>query len=299
MNSIGTISNSKKREKSLKKNYMMALDDNNFVKLVNSLKAPEEVLEKYTSKLEKTVEELSNCKGCKGIKYCKNNIRGYVYFPEENNESLVFSYKACKYERESQKEENKSIFYETPIALRNASLKDIYLDDKKRVKLIKYIKEYIDIFNTENELKGIYLHGSFGSGKSYLLSALLNELSKKGFKCVNIYYPTMLKTLKESFNEDFDSKFNILLNSDVILIDDIGAENITSWSRDEVLGTILQYRMDNKKATFFTSNLSLEELEEHLKGTNISSDKVKARRIIERIKQLTDEVSLISDNKRN
>ncbi len=299
MNSIGTISNSKKREKSLKKNYMMALDDNNFVKLVNSLKAPEEVLEKYTSKLEKTVEELSNCKGCKGIKYCKNNIRGYVYFPEENNESLVFSYKACKYERESQKEENKSIFYETPIALRNASLKDIYLDDKKRVKLIKYIKEYIDSFNTENELKGIYLHGSFGSGKSYLLSALLNELSKKGFKCVNIYYPTMLKTLKESFNEDFDSKFNILLNSDVILIDDIGAENITSWSRDEVLGTILQYRMDNKKATFFTSNLSLEELEEHLKGTNISSDKVKARRIIERIKQLTDEVSLISDNKRN
>lgn len=299
MNSIGTISNSKKREKSLKKNYMMALDDNNFVKLVNSLKAPEEVLEKYTSKLEKTVEELSNCKGCKGIKYCKNNIRGYVYFPEENNESLVFSYKACKYERESQKEENKSIFYETPIALRNASLKDIYLDDKKRVNLIKYIKEYIDSFSTENELKGIYLHGSFGSGKSYLLSALLNELSKKGFKCVNIYYPTMLKTLKESFNEDFDSKFNILLNSDIILIDDIGAENNTSWSRDEVLGTILQYRMDNKKATFFTSNLSLEELEEHLKVTNISSDKVKARRIIERIKQLTDEVSLISDNKRN
>lgn len=299
MERIGIISKSKKKDNLLKKYYMVALENNDFVKLVNSLKVPEEVLVKNTSKLERTVEELSNCKGCKGLKYCKNPVRGYVYFPE-GEKTLIFSFKACKYEREkiTEEKENKSIFYETPLALRNASLKDIYLDDKKRVEIIKYIKEFINKFNTNEVLKGIYLHGSFGSGKSYILSALLNELSRKGYKCVNIYYPTMLKTLKESFNENFDEKFNILLNADVILFDDLGAENNTSWSRDEVLGTILQYRMDNKKSTFFTSNLSLEELEEHLRVTNINSDKVKARRIIERIKQLSEEKSLISDNKR-
>lgn len=41
--------------------------------------------------------------------------------------------------------------------------------------------------------------------------------------------------------------FNELLNSDLLLIDDIGAENNTPWARDEVLGSILQSRMDNKK----------------------------------------------------
>lgn len=299
MERIGIISKSKKKDYLLKKNYMMALENNDFVKLVNSLKVSEEILEKNTSKLERTVEELRNCKGCKGLKYCKNPIRGYVYFPE-GEENLVFSYKACKYEREKliEEKENKAIFYETPLALRNASLKELY-GDKKRVDITKYIKEFINKFNTEEELKGLYLHGSFGSGKSYILSALLNELSRKGYKCVNIYYPTMLKTLKESFNENFDEKFNILLNADIILFDDLGAENNTSWSRDEVLGTILQYRMDNKKSTFFTSNLSLEELEEHLRVTNINSDKVKARRIIERIKQLSEVKALISDNKRN
>ncbi len=76
-------------------------------------------------------------------------------------------------------------------------------------------------------------------------------------------------------------------------------ENNTSWSRDEILGTILQYRMDNNLLTFITSNLNLEELEEHLKTTNKSVDDIKARRIIERIKYLTLDFELISENKRN
>lgn len=297
MESIGNLSNSKKRNSVLRKNYMMALEDKKFIKLVNSLNTKEEVLIKNTSKLEKTVEELNNCIGCKGLKNCRNKIKGFIYFPEVNGENLLFSYKGCKYEKEEH-DIVKPLFYETPQSLRNASLKDIYIDDKKRIVLIKYIKEFLSKFDKENRMKGLYLHGSFGSGKSYILSALINELSKRGYNCVNVYYPTMLKTLKESFNDDFDEKFNILLKSDVILIDDIGAENNTSWSRDEVLGTILQYRMDNNMATFFTSNLTLEELEEHLKVTNIKSDVVKARRIVERINQLTTDIELISDNKR-
>ena len=57
--------------------------------------------------------------------------------------------------------------------------------------------------------------------------------------------------------------------------------------------------MDNEKITFFTSNFSLEELEKHLSETTNSSDKIKARRIIERIKQLTVCIELVGENKRN
>ena len=56
--------------------------------------------------------------------------------------------------------------------------------------------------------------------------------------------------------------------------------------------------MDNGLSTFFTSNLNLEELEEHLKTTTNSTDKIKARRIIERIKQLTEPIELVSENLR-
>lgn len=70
------------------------------------------------------------------------------------------------------------------------------------------------------------------------------------------------------------------------------------WSRDEILGTILQYRMDSKLPTFFTSNLNKEELESHLANTKNGVDIVKSKRIIERINQLTEDMELISENRR-
>lgn len=147
-------------------------------------------------------------------------------------------------------------------------------------------------------IKGCYLHGSFGSGKSFILASLLNELARKGVNTTIIYYPEMLRVLKESFYDDFDVKMDLLKKSDVLLIDDIGAEAVTSWSRDEILGTILQYRMDSELPTFFTSNLTIEELEAHLSNTKGSVDIVKSKRIIERIKHLTEDLELISDNRR-
>ena len=83
------------------------------------------------------------------------------------------------------------------------------------------------------------------------------------------------------------------------MLDDIGAENTTAWSRDEVLGPILQYRMEEDLPTFFTSNLTLKELESALSITNNGIEKVKAKRIVERIKQLTVFLELISKNRRN
>ena len=45
---------------------------------------------KNTTKLEETVEELKNCKGCKGLHECKNKVKGYIYYPEEQNKILKF-----------------------------------------------------------------------------------------------------------------------------------------------------------------------------------------------------------------
>ena len=139
--------------------------------------------------------------------------------------------------------------------------------------------------------------GNFGCGKTYLVSAMFNELAKKGIKSCIVYYPELLRKLKESFGEDFKDIFNKVRNSEILLLDDIGAETTTNWNRDEILGTILQYRMQENLPTFFTSNLSLKELEDHLIG-NDSEGKIKARRIIERIKYLTEDITMIAENRR-
>ena len=141
--------------------------------------------------------------------------------------------------------------------------------------------------------------GSFGSGKTYLVAALLNEMARKKVCCALVYYPEFLRSLKSSFQTDYNERFNFIKTSPILLLDDIGAENESNWSRDEVLGQILQYRMQNHLPTFFTSNLTLEELETALSITSSGVDKVKARRIIERIKQLTIPMELIGKNRRS
>ena len=106
--------------------------------------------------------------------------------------------------------------------------------------------------------------------------------------------------MKTLFNTDdgFEDAMNKVSKAPILLIDDIGAENMTSWGRDEILCPILQYRMDQNLKTFFTSNLNWEELETHLSLTKDGSDIVKAKRIIERIKHLTIDSEMISKNLR-
>ena len=282
----------------LKKDFMKSLEDQNFVKIVNRLDVSEETLMNNNLKIQNTIEELKNCKNCKGLHMCKNTLCGYVSYPVKEGEGLVFDYVPCKYQKEILKDKTNVTYFDVPKFFKEARMSDI-IPEKERLSIIKYMKEFINKYGTDKKLKGLYLCGSFGSGKSYLMSALINEVSKKGYNSIILYYPNLLSSLKSSFNtEDFDIKLDSIMKSDLLLIDDIGAENNTSWSRDEILGTILQYRMDNNLSTFFTSNLNLEELEEHLKITNNGADSVKARRIIERIKQLTDYMELISENKR-
>ena len=284
----------------LKKDYATAVKNPEFKKLVNTLKIKENVAYKYTSKLERTVCELNNCSNCKSLHTCQNKVEGTVYYPTIKDEKLEFNYVACKYKKKDikQKEEIKSKFFEMPYDIKMAKMSNIEINST-RAKIIKWINKFYDDFKSGKQTKGLYLSGSFGSGKTYILSALLNELSKLNYSCIIVYYPELLRSIKESFNsDDYNERINEIKKCDLLLLDDIGAETTTPWNRDEILGTILQYRMDNKKATFFTSNLNIKELENHFITSNKDEEVIKARRIIERVKYLTDELELIGENKR-
>lgn len=287
---------------SLEQMYNEAYKDERFKKLVDSINLPNEKKMCHTTSFEESVKELKNCSNCKGLAFCKNKIKGFVYYPSVESNLIRFNYVACKREKLVLKEQELSCnYYEMPLALKSASMKNIKVDDGNRVPLIKWLKNFYDSYLDNKHQNGLYLHGSFGSGKTYLVCAMLNELAKKNVDVTIVYYPELLRSLKELFskNTDFSSRIKKLKNTAILFLDDIGAESVTEWGRDEILGTILQYRMDAKLPTFFTSNLSIVELENHLSSTKSGVEKVKARRIVERIKQLTDDLELVSKNRRN
>ncbi len=286
----------------LKKNYEDALKNPNFKDLVSHLNLGCEHLQNYTSSLEKSSLEYHNCQNCKAILECKNEIEGLAYLPIVKNNALIFKYKKCKYLKKLEEENSylKNInVIGSSVYLKDAKMKDIFTNDKNRFKVISSIKQFIDDYSNDKHLKGLYLYGNFGSGKTYLLTAMLNELAKKNFKSTIIFWPDFLRELKASFQNDYNAKYELAKKTPILLIDDIGAEVITPWSRDEILCPLIQYRMEQNLPTFFTSNLNLEQLEEHLSTTRDGIDVIKASRITERIKQLTSQIEMISKNLRD
>lgn len=279
----------------LKQEYIRALEDEKFKEFINALKIDDDLLMKYTSRLKEASGEFHNCMNCKSLSECKNKVKGFTLVPTRDNNRVCFSYKGCHYTKLESYKDNVLLF-DVPSSIKNASLKNLY-KDKNRIEVIKKMKSYLSNYFANKE-KAIYLHGSFGSGKTYLIAALLNELAKKDVKGIVIHLPEFLRGLKESFSSDYSEKFDTIKKVPVLLIDDIGAEYLTSWARDEVIEPILQYRMDEGLATFFTSNFTIEELEMHLSTTSNSVDRVKAKRIIERIKQLSEPYELVSKNYR-
>lgn len=286
----------------LKSYYGEALGNIDFKAYVDNLDVSSDVLINYTASIEDAVKEKKACKDCPGLKNCPNTLKGHVYTALKDNNGLNFSYIPCN---KLIKEENTYAYkknitcFDLPKEISEASFSKAYRDDNKRLPIFKYFKEFMDSYLKDKKGKGLYLSGSFGSGKTYLVAALFNELAKKNISSALVYYPELLRSLKSSFGSDYEEKFDFIKTVPLLLLDDIGAENTTSWSRDEVLGPILQYRMEEELPTFFTSNLTLNELESALSITNSGTEKVKAKRIIERIKQLTVPLELISKNRRN
>ena len=82
--------------------------------------------------------------------------------------------------------------------------------------------------------------GESGCGKSTLAGFLTRSLAKQGYHLGYVHFPTYLIDLKNSFSEfGNDNNIEELRNVDYLVIDDLGGENVTGWSRDEVLAAVL------------------------------------------------------------
>lgn len=294
-------------KKDFKKNIMayfnQALKNKEFKDFIEQLNVPYETLAQYTSILEESSIEYNHCKNCKSILECKNKVEGYAYLPEVKKDNIHFCYKMCRYkqELEKQKEYLKHVYtFNIPKNVICASMEDIYKNDVHRVEIIKYLGQFILDYQEGKNPKGLYLHGNFGCGKTYLITAMFNELAKRKIDSAIVFWPEYLSLLKSSFNnhDEFKNHLNKIKTVPLLLMDDIGAENTTAWARDEILCPILQYRMEQNLPTFFTSNLDLNSLEHHLSVSKDEVSVIKARRIMERIKQLTVIKEMISKNLR-
>lgn len=188
-----------------------------------------------------------------------------------------------------------------PKDVRSATMEKFLLT-QERHEVVQQAFSFIESYsnNPKGHHPALYLHGPFGVGKTYLLGAIAYELSLRGHHSTLLHYPTFTQEMKASIADNsVMEKLDIIKRSEVLMLDDIGADINSTWIRDEVLGVILQYRMQEDLPTFFSSNLNFQELEEHFRVGNRGEDEpIKAKRLMERIRFLSREVSMTGKNRR-
>lgn len=253
-----------------------------------------------SSKLKRWAENKQICANCKGLDECKFN-QGRYFELKLNDGFLEQVYSKCNYFKE---EETKNEYLKNYVLYHGSE--DMKLRTFKMVDLCKEDKQdVIDICNqlirSENESKGIFLSGKPGIGKTFFMNCVGNLYVKKGYQVAFVNSPTLMSDLKNNFNVNgyTEEVLSKLKRCDVLILDDIGGESISAWSRDEILMPLLNERMEKKLKTYFTSNYNFERLEEHFSiDSRGHVDKIKANRLMERIKAVSNEKTIKGVNRR-
>lgn len=250
----------------------------------NPLLANEDITESNALAYFEVLDSIKHCKGCKGLLECPNNIKGYTKFYDKS--TLNIKAKECKFKQLANKKEADSKLFNTMFMPENVLSYDLInynTDTAERKKALRYANKFIS--GVKSGEPGLFLSGEFGLGKTYLLAAVANELSKNGVSVILAYFPDLVREIKNNMTNGakLEEILNKLKTVDVLMLDDLGSENLTSWLRDEIIGPILNYRYEAKKPVCISSNLKLAELNEHFARTNDSYDTVKAARIMKRL----------------
>ncbi len=137
-----------------------------------------------------------------------------------------------------------------------------FLDRNGSETAYKVATKYVKTFK-EWDGESLMIWGEPGNGKTHLAAAIVNELSKKGYIVVFQSVPELLQRIRSTFNsENKENETQImraLLECDLLILDDIGAEKTTEWV-EEKLFNIIDGRYRKELPTLYTSNLEPKEL---------------------------------------
>lgn len=262
----------------------------------------DEMIDKDLSILQEYKDQSKLCDRCASYQTCINFVKGHTPTLYIENNRIKINYAQCpnkKMHDEEQRMKQYVTAMHVPYETLNAKIDTVELEGTERINIVRNAMQICNDIAAGKETKGMYIHGSFGTGKSYILGAIANQLKEKHVYTTIFYVPEFIRELKAGFNDGtYEERLNRVKNSPVLMLDDIGAEDLTPWVRDEVLGPLLHYRMMNHLPTFFSSNFDLNELRIHFQKTKNGEEKTRAFRLMERIEALASPYPLNGKNYR-
>lgn len=134
--------------------------------------------------------------------------------------------------------------------------------DKNNQYAVKVAKDYTNKNKDEMQANGLIITGKSGVGKTHLAGAIANRLIEADKIVLMGRLTSLLDMIKETFRDNTKSENELIelySNVDMIIIDDLGTERISSWALEK-LYTIIQNRCENGLPIIITTRFNKEGL---------------------------------------
>ncbi len=257
---------------------------------------PDAELAKHAFLFKRFLASLEPCRGCRSLKDCRQKQKGY-HMGLSYDVILQETVEACPYEADRLKKEAQMERYlvcDFGNALRSVRFEEISLEGETSA----YLNAVGKLASLCDQRAGVFLYGNMGTGKTYLAACASNRIAESGGTAAFIHYPSFCDRIAvTAYSGEYRKEADQCRAADILVIDDIGAEEVTDRNR-MVLLSILDGRMQKGKMTWFTGNGDLRSLQSHFRTTHSGDSVSAADRIMERIKALAQPVYLDGNDRR-
>lgn len=131
---------------------------------------------------------------------------------------------------------------------------------KRMTSILKQCREYVISFNPETSGNLLFM-GNSGLGKTHLTLAIVSGVIEKGYLPVYGSAENLFSAIEaEKFSGEGKGTYEAILNCDLLVIDDLGTEMATAFTKS-ALYNIINTRILSRKPTIINTNLSMKEIE--------------------------------------